>query len=122
MSSPVLYYLPDLELLAYYWNNIWYDASNLTPFQPESLYTIPIYDFNVEPTSDPVFVQMDENWILFQTSGKSLIKLADYLGSSGAKVISHIVSLANPYGSRVGFDEDRFRDLVNIKTLGISLL
>lgn len=121
MSNPILYFVPDEGTLAYNWNNFWYDATNFLPIETSGI-VIPIHEFRSEPSSDLVFVEMNENWMLFQTSGGSLQKLAEYLGAPGAKVISQIISLPSPYGSKVEFNEDRFRDLVNLKTLGIPLV
>ena len=122
-TNPILYYLPELDLFAYQWNDFWYDATNLVQVEPLGNYdAVMIHEFTQEPLSDLVFVRMNQNWILFQTSGEFIHKLSEHLSSPGAKVIDYIVTLVSPYGSKVGFNDNRFRDLVNIKTLGISLI
>jgi len=124
MSNPILYYQSEDESLMYYYNGSWFDATNLQPLiDPEIIDPIPIYEFPPVPySSDPVFVQVGDNWLLLQTSRTGQIqKLAEKTDASGQRIITEVTSLVNPYGPQQGFSQDWFNHLVNLKISEIPL-
>ena len=118
MSDPLLYYEPEDQTLLYFYNNQWFDATNLVQFQPELSQLIPIYSFPQGTyTSDPVFVIMGDDWVLLQSNGDQLQKLAQT--TPGPNFITHVIRLVNPYGSVGPFSMNWFQHLVNLKNLGL---